>query len=143
MKHEHVGFAIAKTLRHFNLLFNQEFNEFGITSEQWSLLKRLKGQEGISIKDLAQRVEKDQGNVTRILDLLEKRGLVERRSNQNDRRSSLIYFTEEGRDLVENLMPIDEKVHEIAIDGISEPELIMFMQVLSKINQNAKKYTDS
>ncbi|WP_052339595.1 MarR family winged helix-turn-helix transcriptional regulator [Gorillibacterium massiliense] len=137
---DHVGFIMTKALRNLNLLFNQEFNRYGITSEQWSLLKRLDDQEGVSIKDLAQGVGKDQGNVTRILDLLEKRGFVKRCSNPNDKRSSLIYFTNAGKELTERLMPIDEKVHQIAVDGLSKNEFALFTRVLSQIDKNTCKF---
>lgn len=73
-----VGFVMTKTLRNMNVLFNHEFKQYGLTSEQWSLLKSLHEEDGITIKELTQRVEKDQGNVTRILDLLTKKSLIKR-----------------------------------------------------------------
>ncbi|GMK37655.1 transcriptional regulator [Paenibacillus sp. CCS19] len=137
---QHVGFLLSKTLRQLNCLFNQEFSQHGITSEQWSILKRMHEQEGSSIKDLALGVGKDQANVTRILDVLEKRGLVERCANPDDKRSSLLYFTEEGKKLTETLVPADAKVHQIAIDGLSEQQMEQFAQMLAAINHNAQQY---
>ncbi|PWW07172.1 MarR family transcriptional regulator [Paenibacillus cellulosilyticus] len=136
----HIGFLLTKTLRQLNCVFNSEFSHYGITSEQWSLLKRLTEQEGSSIKDLAQAVEKDQANVTRIVDVLEKRGLVKRSANPDDKRSTLIYFTNEGKELTASLAPTDEKVHQIAVDGLTEQEIAQFSQVLAKIHQNAHQY---
>lgn len=137
---DHVGFNVARTLRNLNCLLNQEFSAHGITSEQWSLLKRLEEQEGVSIKDLAQVTVKDQANVTRILDVLEKRGLVGRHAHPKDRRSSLVYFTPEGRTLTESLIAIDEHVHAIAVEGVSDEEFAVFAKVLAKLNQNANRY---
>lgn len=137
---DHVGFMLAKTVRNLTFLLNNEFSQYGITTEQWSLLKKLHEQEGSSIKDLAQGVGKDQANVTRILDVLEKRGLVQRCSNPNDKRSTLIRFTTEGKELTESLIPIDANVHEIAVDGLSEQDFIALKQLLSKLNHNVDQY---
>ncbi|QHW33478.1 MarR family transcriptional regulator [Paenibacillus rhizovicinus] len=136
---DHVGFMVTKTLRQLNVLFNQEFNAYGITSEQWSLLKRLDAQEGISMKDLAQAAEKDQGNVTRILDLLEKRAYVRRSANPNDKRSTLVYLTPAGKELTERLIPLDIRVHEAAVEGLTEEELAVFARVLDTIAHNASR----
>ncbi|MBD3919838.1 MarR family transcriptional regulator [Paenibacillus sp. PR3] len=136
----HVGFLLSKTLRQLNCLFNYEFNQYGITSEQWSILKKMYEQEGSSIKDLALGVGKDQANVTRILDVLEKRILVKRCTNPDDKRSTLVYFTDEGKDLAERLIPTDAKVHQIAVGGLSEQEIAQFAQLLAAINQNAQHY---
>jgi DNA-binding MarR family transcriptional regulator len=135
----HIGLIMTKSLRKMNLLFNHEFNQFRITSEQWSLLKCL-DEGGITVKDITQAVGKDQGNVTRILDLLVKRGLVKRRSNPNDGRSSLVYLTEEGKGLMVSLIPIDEKIHNVIMEGLSEEEKILFNGVISKFNQNVNEY---
>lgn len=134
-----VGFIINSTGRNLILLLNQKFSQYGITSEQWSLLKRLEEQDGVIIKDLTQRVEKDQGNVTRILDVLEKRGLVKRTPNPDDKRSSLVFLTEEGKGLMENLIPIDEELQEMILKGVCKEELTLFKKILSKINDNVKK----
>lgn len=136
----HVGFLLSKTLRQLNCLFNYEFSQYGITSEQWSLLKRVHEQEGSSIKDLALGVGKDQANVTRILDVLEKRGIVKRCANPDDKRSTLVYFTDEGRDLTDRLIPTDVKVHQIAVGVLSEQEMEQFTQMLAAIHQNAQHY---
>lgn len=134
-----IGFIINSTGRNLILLLNHKFTQYGITSEQWSLLKRLEEQDGVSIKDLTYRVEKDQGNVTRILDVLEKRELVKRTPNPDDKRSSLVFLTEEGKGLMENLIPIDEELQEVILNGVSKEELTLFKKIISKINDNVKK----
>lgn len=134
-----IGFIINSTGRNLILLLNHKFTQYGITSEQWSLLKRLEEQDGVSIKDLTHRVEKDQGNVTRILDVLEKRELVKRTPNPDDKRSSLVFLTEEGKGLMENLIPIDEELQEVILNGVSKEELTLFKKIISKINDNVKK----
>ena len=134
-----IGFIINNTGRNLILLLNQAFSKYGITAEQWTVLKRLDEQDGISIKGLTKRVGKDQGNVTRIVDVLVKKGVVKRTSNPEDKRSSLVYLTEEGKEVTKNLIPIDKKVHDTALHGLSQEDLTLLKQILFKINENVNK----
>ncbi len=57
-----------------------------MTRAQWVILLRLKGQPGLSQKELAEIVEVEPITVARLIDRLEERGMVERRDDPNDRR---------------------------------------------------------
>lgn len=131
-----VGFSINNTGRSLTRLLTSEFSHLEVTPEQWSVLKRLEEEDSITIKELSKRVGKDQANVTRISDLLERKGYLIRKPNPEDKRSSLVCLTEAGREITKQLIPIDEKVHEIALRGISEQEIMFLKQVLSKIREN-------
>ena len=63
---------------------------------------------------LCEKILTSGGNMTLVLDNLEKRGLVERRRDTEDRRAWNIYLTDEGRSLIERIMPshVDGIVHE-------------------------------
>lgn len=91
------------------------------------------------VKELVNRVRKDQANVTRILDLLEQRGYIKRTPNPKDKSSSLILLINEGKKLTEELIPIDEKLQRIAVEGIKDEELDIFKSVLAKISHNVNK----
>ncbi|MDV7401944.1 MarR family transcriptional regulator, partial [Arthrospira platensis SPKY1] len=56
-------------------------------------------------KDLAGKILKSTGNLSLVIDNLEKRGLVLRERQQHDRRFVTIHLTETGRALIERVMP--------------------------------------
>lgn len=62
------------------------FKPYNLTPEQAGVLRRLGEQEGISQKELSIRMVKDQTNIIRLLDQLEKKNLVRRGPNKEDRR---------------------------------------------------------
>ncbi|MDN3233176.1 MarR family winged helix-turn-helix transcriptional regulator [Priestia megaterium] len=140
---EAIGFLINTTARNLILLLSNAFSKHNITSEQWTLLKSLEEKDGITTKELVTRVQKDQGNVTRILGLLEEKSLVEKRANPKDKRSTLIYLTSEGSQLIEELIPLDEEVQEIAIKDISTEDLAILKKTLTKISENIVNHTKS
>ncbi|QRG67732.1 MarR family winged helix-turn-helix transcriptional regulator [Brevibacillus choshinensis] len=131
-----VGFLINNTGRSMTRYLTSAFNHLDVTTEQWSVLKCLEEEDGLAIKELSKRVGKDQANVTRISDLLERKGYLVRKPNPEDKRSSLVCLTEAGREMTNELIPIDEKVHEVALSGISEEEISFLKQLLAKIREN-------
>jgi len=134
-----IGFVINQTGRRMSQLLAQRFAPWEMTTEQWSLLARLREEDGISQKELAFRVGKDQTNVTRILDQLERKELVVRRPNPDDRRSFLAYVTEEGRRIYERLAPLERQVVAEATEGLSDGDIAKLKELLLRVADNALK----
>jgi DNA-binding MarR family transcriptional regulator len=132
-----LGFVLNNAGRRVGQLLSIRFESYGITREQWIVLNRLAERDAISQKDLAKRVEKDQTNVTRIVDQLERKRLVERRPNVEDRRSFLVCITDEGRTVNDKLIPIEAEVIMNVLENISEEKIAEFREVLRQITENA------
>ncbi|THF75125.1 MarR family winged helix-turn-helix transcriptional regulator [Cohnella fermenti] len=135
-----IGFLINRTGRRVSQLFALRLSPTGVTTEQWSVLARLCEEDGISQKDLAHRVGKDQTNVTRILDQLERKELIVRRVNPEDRRSYLPSVTDSGRRAYEEIAPIEENVIRLISEGIPPEQLAALKELLSRIADNASSH---
>ncbi|UTE77169.1 MULTISPECIES: MarR family transcriptional regulator [unclassified Rossellomorea] len=137
---ESIGLYTSHTVKNIIRFLTLHLKDFDVTPEQWTVLKRLAEQDGISQKQLAIRSEKDQPTVTRILDILERKELIYKQKNAEDRRSFLIFITEKGMKAKEELSPFIENLYEDTIlKGISEEELEVYKSVLSQINANMTK----
>lgn len=115
---------------------NSQLGVFDITAEQWQVLLTLSKQNRISQKILSQAVNKDQPTLTRMLDILERKALVERHASKEDRRSFSIYITGKGLDLTDKLIPYIEDIFKKILNGISENDLKIYLDVLTKIDNN-------
>lgn len=124
------------------LLLKREFNSaiknnnIDVTPEQWAILNRLNEKSGLTQKEVAKLTFKDNANITRMVDKLEKKGLAIRYADSNDRRTWNISITKKGievRDLVE---PIAIKILEKATKGLSEQEVQLHNQISKKIINN-------
>ncbi|MEC0370978.1 MarR family winged helix-turn-helix transcriptional regulator [Paenibacillus chibensis] len=137
---EHLyGHLISKTSRALMRYLTMHFKEDDITPEQWTVLKRLGEQDGITQKELALLADKDQATLTKILDILERKQLVRRGRNMDDRRSFLIFITDEGRRLRERLFTyVNRLFEEEIVAGIPEEDLRVFLATLMKIQQHAE-----
>jgi MarR family transcriptional regulator, organic hydroperoxide resistance regulator len=111
---------------------------YDITFEQWTVMNVLYVEPGLIQSEIATKTYKDKTNVTRILDVLSKKGYVVRESHEKDRRSSCIYLTDTGKRMFEDLIPYTKSINEQFIKGLSDEELKIFTSVLDRICNNAE-----
>lgn len=111
---------------------------YDITFEQWTVLNVLFVEPGLIQSEIATKTYKDKTNVTRILDVLSKKGYVVRENHEKDRRSSCIYLTDAGKSMFEDLIPYTVSINEQFIKGLSDEELKIFTSVLDRICNNAE-----
>lgn len=134
---ESIGLFTSNTVKNLIRFLSANIKNFDITPEQWTVLKRLSENDGINQKELAVKAEKDQPTVTRILDILERKELIIKKKNKEDRRSFILFITDKGIAVKEELSPIIEEIWEEKIlTGISEEDLKVYRSVLVKMNEN-------
>ncbi|WP_052074635.1 MarR family winged helix-turn-helix transcriptional regulator [Shewanella mangrovi] len=136
MEQEVSGYLMADILRMLNLTFQTHEKVAGLSIAQALVVKRVEMCPGIRQFDLAERLSMQPIRISRIVDSLEKQGLVERRKPDNDQRVRRLYVTEKARDILDN---IDATVLEIWIPawaGINEADATIFRKVLGQMQQN-------
>lgn len=135
MDAEYFGSLISKTVWCINSYFNKLIKEaeLDVTPEQWGVIAVLYQSGGISQTEIALTAKKDKTNITRILDLLEKKKWIERSAALNDRRAYRVFLTKEGIGLAEKLIPIADRVQAESLAGLSEEEQKILYQNLLKI----------
>jgi MarR family transcriptional regulator, transcriptional regulator for hemolysin len=133
---ESIGFSTAQMSRNLIRYLTHYLKPYDITPEQWTVLKNLTEHQGISQKDLACKAKKDQPTLTRILDILERKKLIQKRMNKEDRRSFFIYATNKGEGLKQVLYPFIECLFENVLRGIPVEKLDIYRQVMFLMNEN-------
>ncbi|WP_060688995.1 MarR family transcriptional regulator [Persicobacter diffluens] len=135
-----LGLHIGQVARLTNYLLDNQFHRAGynITREQWSLMKLLWEQDGQSQQKLADRLMKNRASITSLIDNLQKQNLVVRVPNQQDKRSKLVYLTQQGSELQEPLADVFEATSQYSFRDIDEKKLETCMEVLLKVIKNIK-----
>ena len=133
-----VGFQITDTAKLVTHRLNLNFrnNDFPVTHEQWSIMIRLWEENGLTQNKLANLTRRDQPSVSRLVDNLEKSGLVTRMPHPIDKRTNLIFLTAKGKKLQVGLIRQAFKTIEEISEGIDPDEMKIFLKVLSKVNKN-------
>jgi DNA-binding MarR family transcriptional regulator len=125
---------VARLLRH-DLQRLLDAHGGGISQEQYFLLYRLARQDGQPQRALTDPAFDDRANITRLVDGLVDRGLVERRSDPEDGRRSLVTLTSEGRARIEGLLPHVQAERERLWSALSEAEMDTLLGLLDRIER--------
>ncbi|MGR3808904.1 MarR family winged helix-turn-helix transcriptional regulator [Jiulongibacter sp. NS-SX5] len=131
-------FKIDTTVKRVRNYMQKQLNaaDIDITVDQWVLLDHIFPSPGISQNDLAQATAKDAPTTTRILDILIKKGLVERKMAKLDRRKSMLFLTEEGVALHTRTFPIIAEARTKAWGGLSDDDFDELVRIMDTIYGN-------
>lgn len=113
---------------------SQVFKQFGITQQQYNVLRILKGRNGemaccAEVKEVMLDKNPD---LTRLCDRLVTKGLIKREVNENNRREVGLCITKQGLDLLEEISPQLEK-HNRFMDNLSDKEADELSALLDKL----------
>lgn len=135
---ESIGYSVELTERVLFRELTKRFQENGvdITPVQWVVLYRLWNNDGMTQAEVSERTFRDKTNITRLIDLLVKKKLVERASDPSDRRVHKLALTESARELMKKLPGIVAEHIKAATKGISKTDLANAARVLERIRNN-------
>ncbi|TLU96916.1 MarR family winged helix-turn-helix transcriptional regulator [Dyadobacter sediminis] len=113
------------------------FKDYDITSQQYNVLRILRGQKSVPIKvsEITERMLDKNSNTSRLVDKLLVKNLAERKSCPNDRRAVDVVITKEGLDLLEKLDPFVEE-WENRFSIISPDDAERFSALLDKLRES-------
>src|SRR3954469_168621 len=115
------GLNILYTAWWLKTMTSKELKKYGLTSEQFNVLRILKGKhpEQMCVRDVASRMIEKNSNVPRIIDRLELKKFVKRSTSPSDKRETAISLTEAGVNILEIAT---SKVNKVFEDTISMNE---------------------
>ena len=123
--------AIARRLQK-----NFKSANIDITIEQWSVLYHLWKEDGLSQQELCNRSFRDKASTTRLVDNMEKQGLVTRIPSLKDRRINFINLTDAAKLLKDSTTAIANSTMNEGLDGISAEEIETVKKVLQQVYDN-------
>lgn len=139
-------FSLTTEIRRKNaLIMSLKLKKYDITHEQWFVLRTITNTDFSTQKVIAELTNKGRSTLTRILDQLEQKNLIERHINDEDRRSIVLVETNTGKTIVQQILPIEEEIRTKIRNGISEDEIIhlnsMFKKFLDNIEEIIREET--
>ncbi len=112
----------------------------GLSSCHHSYILAISHHPGMTQDQLAKHICIDKSGVTRHLSYLEKKGYVERRSDQHDKRAICVYPTQKMLDILPEVKAIVKNWNDYLTKDIDPEELDCFNRVLDLIAERAQKY---
>ena len=139
---EPLGPMLTRTSRAVGNMLQKMFLKAGhdLSADEWAILANLAMFcDGQFQQQLADRTFKDKAAMTRLIDGLEKKGLVKRVQDEIDRRQKKIFLTSQSSKLVKKLLPIAKRAQLKGQKDIGPDQLETFKSVLRQIFKNASE----
>ncbi len=133
-----VGYLLRSAFRTFAKVLAIELGRHDITVTQWSVLRVLWEQEGISQVELANGMLVEKATLTSVLASMVAAGLVVRSQSKLDRRKFTLNLTPKARALKPVLFPIVERVNAVATSAMSEHDVERLCVLLSRMVASLK-----
>lgn len=131
-----VGHQVRWTHRALQRELEAQIRPYGITLGMWYFLRALWEEDGLSQRELSDRAGTSEPTTVTALHAMEKRGLVVRVQNTDDRRKSNIYLTQPARSLRNLLLPTAREVNRTATGDLSRSDIETLKRILTKIRAN-------
>ena len=114
----------------------EQLKDTGLTLGQPKVLDYLKDHDGVSQKEIAAGCLIEAGSLTSILNRMEEKGLIVRKMLNGNRRTFHIFMTESGKKNQKLVEEAFKKIEKTALNGISEEEQKLFMEIFYRIYRN-------
>jgi MarR family transcriptional regulator for hemolysin len=132
-------FALFETQRLLRLYAEKQARRFGLTRAQWGVLAKLERTEGLKQAEIADLLEIQPITLTRLIDKLCDLGLIERRSDDSDRRVNRLYLTEAARPLMLKLTGLRNELTQTALAGLSAADTHLLVAQLETVKNNVRE----
>ena len=131
-----IGHLTRIAFRDFSGALGARFAKHDVTPGQWRFLRVLWEEDGISQRELSERVGAREATTVRSVRSLLSSGLVERHDDADDARKFRIFLTTRAKRLEATLLPYVSEVHAIAERGILRKDIETTRRVLLAMHRN-------
>lgn len=138
---ETVGYVVTvvalKLKRKINEILKER--EFDISPEQFFVLATLHWHGSMSLTQLAKKTYKDNANITRMIDLMEKKDFVMRKRDPEDKRAVKLMLTKRGNELYLDALEHVIEMRSLIAPGLEENQLLEYRDISMQIIENLTK----
>lgn len=138
-----VGYLIRDIHRALVNRLIRELQRHHVTLGMWFFLRALWNRDGLTQRELARHVRMTEPTAVVALKGMERRGLIARVADPDDRRKAYIYLTAKGRALRANIMPFIVKQNEELLRGLPPASRTDFVRLLQRMHEHVSQIVAS
>jgi DNA-binding MarR family transcriptional regulator len=133
---ESSGFLVRDANRAFQHLLERRIGVYGLKRGQWYFLRVLWAEDGLSQRELSDRVGTMEPTTVIALRSMEKSGLIRRVRSTDDKRKSQVWLTPKAKAMRNRLLAIARGITDAAEQGIAREELAQFRHLIARMTAN-------
>ncbi len=133
---ESIGYLVKKVAVCLQRQVDTRMVNLGLTDSQWKPLLMLSTGKGDTASALAREMNIDAGAVSRMIDRLEAKGMIQRVNCKDDRRVARLALTEQGREVTRNIPAVLAEVLNHHLRGFSQDEAAILKTQLRRMLEN-------
>ena len=136
MNSKHAIISILKTSAFISEVLLNGLKPYGISEQQFNVLRILRGQKGIAanLSTVQDRMVNKMSNTTRLIDKLIQKKLVKRNICKENRRKIELFITKDGLGFLKKIDPITDGIEKKILSNLSSKDLNSLISMLSSIN---------
>lgn len=138
-----VGYLVKRAHSLMLDVLEPVIEQHGFSFLQYVIMASLRDSIAVNPKDICSQYRHDSGALTRVIDQLAERGLLERVRRDRDRRKVELQLTAAGRATIESLIPlVVDRLNE-TLTEFSKPELQELLRLLIKLNTTLQAHVEA
>lgn len=118
------------------LMFSRDIEDYDVTLPMWRVMIELWHNGDHRLGELSERTSIDLSTLSRLLVAMQRKQLIVRRRSGLDGRALSLTLTQRGLELTEQIAPYAVHYEDVAMRGLSEPEVKQLKQLLKKVYLN-------
>jgi DNA-binding MarR family transcriptional regulator len=133
---QHLDFLLAQVSRLHHHRAHELLDKIGLFRGQPRVIDLLVEQNGLTHRELAEKLEVTPATVTKMIQRMEKAGFVQRKPDADDQRVSRVYLTKAGRGVHADLQTFQQQMDSESFRGFSEEEQAVMRGFLLRLREN-------
>ena len=136
----HVFYWLTQVIGARDRELTQGLREFGLRVPEWRALAALYARQRCTMSELAELATIDRTTLTRTVDRMQDAGWLSRLADGDDMRVTRLELTAAGRKLFDRVWPTAQRLNELALAGLSKPEIQQLHKTLERMRSNLEDY---
>ena len=137
-----IGFLFHDVARFRSLVYDHFMQPYGLTRAQWRVLGTLLRKDGLTQRELCDRIDIGAVTLSGLIDRLEARGWVARREDPKDRRVKRVWRTDQVKEIRNNMQRRTNELNEMALKGFSHKQIEELVSMLEVVKGNLMTVAD-
>ena len=131
-----IGFLVSDIARLIGVEYNRIMKPMGLTTPQFRMIMQLQREDGVTQSRLANILAVGKVSTSGLIDRLEQSGWIERRPDPNDRRSNLIYLTDQAHAIEKRMLDTGKSLTKQTLKNLTPTQRTDLIDLLITVKEN-------